>query len=133
MLFFLIAILMAGAVAAATGRDKPSDQGWTYDNNKRRGKLPAINVSWDDAVAYAVWISEHTGLKYRLPSEAEWEYAARAMTKTARYWPEASEGEKEVACTYANVFDAKNESRIKNTYNISWDSFNCEDGYPFTL
>lgn len=65
-------------------------------------------------------------------SEAEWEYAARAETITSRYWPETDPGEKDVACTYANVFDRKNESRLKNTYNISWEPFNCEDDYPFT-
>ena len=73
--------------AAATGREKPADQGWG------RGNRPVINVSWDDAVAYTQWLSERTGLNYRLPSEAEWEYAARATTTTERYWPEKTEGE----------------------------------------
>ena len=113
--------------AAATGRDKPADQGWG------RGKRPVINVSWDDAVAYTQWLSEHTGLNYRLPLEAEWEYAARATTTTVRYWPEKTEGEQDAACAYANVFDAKNASVIKNTYGgISWEPFNCPDEFPFT-
>ena len=94
---------------------------------------PLCGVSWEDAKAYAKWISENTGLKYRLPSEAEWEYAARAATTTTRYWPENNADEKDAACTYANVFDAKNESRIKNTFGgINWNSFKCEDDYPFT-
>ncbi|MCP4998185.1 MAG: formylglycine-generating enzyme family protein, partial [Hyphomicrobiales bacterium] len=70
--------------AAATGRDKPADQGWG------RGDRPVINVSWNDAVAYAQWLSARTGLAYRLPSEAEWEYAARATTTTVRYWSKNS-------------------------------------------
>jgi formylglycine-generating enzyme required for sulfatase activity len=66
--------------AEATGRNKPSDWGWG------RGNRPVINVSWYDATAYAEWLSQQTGQKYRLPTEAEWEYAARAGTDTKYWW-----------------------------------------------
>jgi formylglycine-generating enzyme required for sulfatase activity len=48
-----------------------------HDSGFGRGKMPAINVSWNDARAYVVWLSRKTGGNYRLPTEAEWEYAAR--------------------------------------------------------
>ncbi len=66
--------------AAATGRRPPGDEGWG------RGRRPVINVSWDDAEAYVAWLGQRTGQPYRLPSEAEWEYACRAGTTTPYWW-----------------------------------------------
>jgi formylglycine-generating enzyme required for sulfatase activity len=66
--------------AQAKGVKLPGDMGFG------RGTRPVINVSWEDAQAYCGWLSEQTGQPYRLPSESEWEYAARAGTTSAYWW-----------------------------------------------
>ena len=58
------------------------------DSGHGRDTKPVINVGWDDAQTYVAWLSKMTGQTYRLLTEAEWEYAARAGTTTAYYWGE---------------------------------------------
>jgi formylglycine-generating enzyme required for sulfatase activity len=69
--------------AAETGR---SGESWSTLRFSQDDRHPVVNVSFEDAVAYVAWLNEKTGQTYRLPSEAELEYAARAGTTTARYW-----------------------------------------------
>ena len=95
------------------GGYSPDDRGWG------RGRRPVVNVSWDDARSYASWLSRRTGGSYRLLSESEWEYVARAGTRTAWHW-----GEGELRqCRYANGADASTS--------FSW-AIGCDDGHSRT-
>ena len=82
--------------AGGCGGHRPEDEGWG------RGSRPVINVSWEDAQEYVRWLSRETGGDYRLLSESEWEYVARARTTTARYWGESESGQ----CEHGNGSDA---------------------------
>jgi len=84
---------------------QPDDRGWG------RGDHPVINISWDDAKAFTVWLSQKTGQSYRLPSEAEWEYAARAGTTTA-YWWGRNVGSREANCRECNTGSGQQTSPV---------------------
>jgi formylglycine-generating enzyme required for sulfatase activity len=71
-------------VAAGGCTHQPGDEGWG------RGRRPVINVSWSDAQVYVTWLARQTGQPYRLLSEAEWEYTARAGTTTRYPWGDAT-------------------------------------------
>ena len=91
-----------------------------YKHQANQDEHPVECVSWNDTLAYVEWLSEQSGQTYRLPTEAEWEYAARAGTTTARYWGEEVDAK---ACRYANVLDKGNWSK---------PVFPCDDGYKYT-
>jgi formylglycine-generating enzyme required for sulfatase activity len=83
--------------ARATGRDLPEDEGWG------RGRRPVIDVSVYDALNFAKWLSRRTGEHYRLPTETEWEHAARAGSTTPYPWGE------ELGVNRANCADCGSE------------------------
>jgi formylglycine-generating enzyme required for sulfatase activity len=96
---------------------------WKNPGYVQRSNHPVVCVSYEDAVAYAAWLSRKTGRSYRLPSSVEWEYAARAGSSTPFFWGTSSFE----ACSYANVGD--------NTLKRRWpdrQEFNCNDGYEVT-
>lgn len=106
--------------ACAAGRQcgAASDEGWG------RGKRPVINVSYEQAVGFTEWLSEKTGKKYRLLTEAEWEYVARAGSDKARFWGISQDR----ACDFANVFDET--GKRKTSYNS--ETFQCNDRFAET-
>ncbi|MCX7099617.1 MAG: SUMF1/EgtB/PvdO family nonheme iron enzyme [Methylococcales bacterium] len=87
----------------ATQRQLPNDEGWG------KGKRPVINVSWQDANNYAAWLSAQTGNAYRLPTEAEWEYACRARANSRFYWGDNGQLAADYACFWGNS-DGKTHS-----------------------
>ena len=98
--------------------------GYRPDDAWGRGSRPVIQVSWEDARDYVRWLSRETGEQYRLLTEAEWEYVARAGTQTPRYW-----GEKESEqCRYANGYDRTGHAELEDNL----DPVSCSDGHGGT-
>lgn len=102
--------------AKAMQRPIPDDEGWG------RGDQPIINVSWQNAVDYTNWLSEQTGISYRLPSEAEWEYMARGGTQATYWWGNGPRPD------YANCHDC--EGTLAGKQPLKVDSY---DANPFGI
>ena len=98
---------------------------WRNPGYAQDDRHPAACVSWDDASAYARWLSQRTGKPYRLLTEAEWEYAARAGTTTARFW-----GDADLSCGYANGADLTTAAQVPGAG--TWTVANCNDRYAYT-
>ncbi len=122
-----------GSPPSEAGRDqKPQNDYRARANWQRPNKCqgnrddhPVTCVSWNDAKAYIGWLNEVAGGGYRLPSEAEWEYTARAGTTAARFWGD-SPGQ---ACCHTNVADrtAFREGGKTRTYN---EQHPCSEASP---
>mgnify|MGYP000485749501 CR=1 FL=1 len=91
---------------------------WNKVGFSQNNQHPVVCVSWNDIQSYIAWLNKNSTGNYRLPTEAEWEYAARGGSNTAYFWGDEVDSK---ACRYANVND-------KN-----WASgFPCDDGYKYT-
>lgn len=105
--------------------DEQSGHSWRDPGFAQTDQHPVVCVSWDDAQAYVAWLSRKTGHTYRLPSEAEWEYAARAGSPSVRFWGDG----RDEACLYVNGADLT----YANTFNVVKDNvFQCSDGNVYT-
>ncbi len=96
---------------------------WQSPGFEQTAAHPVTCASWEDAKAYAQWLSAQTGHHYRLPSASEWEYAARAGGEAAQPWSATGAD----ACANANVADSSAAHRFPG-----WVAFACNDGYVYT-
>jgi formylglycine-generating enzyme required for sulfatase activity len=99
------------------------DASWEAPGFDQSGEHPVTCVSWDDADAYARWLTAKSGHRYRLPSASEWEYAARAGGESLRPWGDDAAA----ACAQANVADRSAAERFPG-----WTVFPCADDYVNT-
>lgn len=99
---------------------------WRYPPWPNSSAGPVTCVNYEDATAYTAWLTAKTGHRYRLPSESEWEYSARAGTDGYWYW--GNDASK--ACEFENVADRSfMQKRMRSTEQNS--SFDCDDGYAW--
>jgi formylglycine-generating enzyme required for sulfatase activity len=105
----------SGCVAAADG-------GWG------RGPRPVIHVSYEQAIGYTEWLSTKTGKPYRLLSESEWEYAARAGSQATRFWGAMADR----ACEFENGADAALGRQKPEGWRDEWGLLACDDGQTRT-
>jgi formylglycine-generating enzyme len=100
---------------------------WRHTGFAQTDQDPVVCVSWNDAKAYLRWLSQKAGRPYRLPTEAEWEYAARGGVPTARYWGDS----RAEACRYGNLRDLALLTEI-GAAPESESHFACDDGHAHT-
>ncbi|TVM15341.1 formylglycine-generating enzyme family protein [Oceanidesulfovibrio indonesiensis] len=107
-------------------RFQPEHDSGAFENHTlNNDNQPAVFVSWKDAAKYADWLSAEGASSFRLPTETEWEYAARANTQAARFWGDSPDN----ACAYANVHDASSKKAFSD---MTWEAHACNDGAAVT-
>jgi formylglycine-generating enzyme required for sulfatase activity len=113
---------------AAFRYDRGPKYTWKYTGYQQTDQHPVVNVSWNDAARFCIWLSSKEGKIYRLPTEAEWEYACRAGTKS-RYW---CGNRDEDLKGNANIADASLRDKLDANYRSVWKFASWDDGYPFS-
>jgi formylglycine-generating enzyme required for sulfatase activity len=103
--------------------EKSAGYNWEDPGFSQTDRDPVVCVNWDDVQAYVSWLTRKTGKPYRLLSESEWEYAARAGTTTAYWWGVNAD----TGCSSANMADQSAKSKLPNAVIA-----NCNDNYVFT-
>jgi formylglycine-generating enzyme len=111
-------------VSGANAAKQSVDFSWRYPGFAQTDDHPVLNVSWNDAAAFCKWLARKEGKNYRLPTEAEWEYACRAGTTTRYHCGDDPEG----VASVGNVADALANARFPH-----WtEPIRAADGYVFT-
>ena len=107
--------------------DERAGHNWQNPGYSQTDSHPVVCVNnMDDAKAYVAWLSRRTGKSYRLLSEAEWEYAARAGHTSPRYWG----GSSDQTCTYANFADQMAKGLVPGAAKLKF--LNCADSHAYT-
>lgn len=101
---------------------------WSNPGFQQGDEEPVVCVNWYDAKMYVEWLARKTGKPYRLLTEAEWEYAARAGAETTRPWGNSRES----ICEYANVTDLTRRELHTLVEQSPNKMFQCRDGYIYT-
>jgi formylglycine-generating enzyme required for sulfatase activity len=111
-----------------TGEAEVRPGSWNSPEYASSEAHPVMCVSQKDAKAYIAWLNQQTGKQYRLPSEAEWEYAARAGSQDDYFF---GKDEKKL-CEYANVFDKSGARGFKRDLGVDWTGIDCDDNAEYT-